>query len=120
MNEWEGYADVEPAIRANPRIRDLCEAVATCEGDVEMILRLLRDVFRPGELDYAGRRWHAYRLVWSGSKPAEVGKQSNLSHGTVTNAIAWAGPLARGGARRAHERLVLKGNTAIDVPADGD
>ena len=97
---------VEPELRDSERVQSLCEAVAACEGDRELLLRFLRDLLSARELQDFANRWAAARLLIGGRTQIATAKELGMSTKTVNEVAMWvSGPFATGGYEGAYRRV---------------
>src|SRR5262249_30112919 len=67
---WGGDVrrEVEPEVRDNPRVQDLCTAVRTAVlGPDDLSLRFLQDLLSQRELGELADRWAAARMLMGGA-----------------------------------------------------
>jgi uncharacterized protein YerC len=97
--------DVDPAVRADPRVQALCAALAAAGDDEDLILRFLWDLLSARELVNAANRWAAARLLLSGETQATTARTLGLSAKTVIEVDRWTrGLLTAGGFVDVHRR----------------
>lgn len=90
--------DIEPELRENPRVQALCDAIAACAGDRELLLRFMRDLLTARELQDMANRWAAAQLLMEGRTQTATAREVSMSNKTVNDIAMWVhGTFATGG-----------------------
>jgi uncharacterized protein YerC len=106
---------VEPELADNPRVEDLCRALATCCDDEELTLRFMRDLLSFREIQDLANRWAAARMLLDGRTQASTAQELGMSTKTVNEVALWVnGPFATGGYREVHERYAASNKTTVE------
>lgn len=81
--------DIEPELRQNARVHELCTAIAACDGDVELTFALIRDLFSAAEILRGANRWAAAELLDDGHSIRNVADELGMSTRTVNRMRKW-------------------------------
>ena len=80
--------DLESAIRANPRVTELCRALC-CIDDAELMMKFLRDLLSLSEYLRTANYWAAAAELNKGKVVRQVARELGLSPVTVQKARHW-------------------------------